>query len=1092
MTDMASPERRRTATLRAGLSFCALLAFLAACQMWSARPGVETKWPAGSPPVVSGKPPVPYGVQGQSLPLQPARKIAFDTSEGTELSIDVSPDGRTIIFDMLGDIYELPLAGGTARRLVGGMSLDTQPVYSPDGRSILFLSDRSGAENLWLMDADGSNVRQISPYDDDPVFVSPEWAPDGESILISRFWADRNAYELWQFRPVPGDVGEVLRSSKGAEGADINTLGARISPEGSEAYFASLESKSPDFDALTPWQIVKRDLKTGAEQFVLPAVTDEGIAVPRMRPAVSPDGQSLVFAERRGGKTALMGMDIASADLRQLGETDPDSVLAAMTHDAIPRFDFAPDSSAIFVNRGGRIDRISLDTGDADAIPFTVHVEQELGPLVRHAAVFEDGPVRARLLMAPDESPDSRTLAFSALGRVIVAKHDGAELRALRQDDVRGYQPSWSPDGTSIAYVTWTHEAGGQIWLSAADGGAHRQLTEEDAFYTHPVFTPDGGAIVAVRSASEARRTTYMEYGQLRDAELVLIALDGTAPRVLASGRIGGTPHFASLADEVLFNSPEGIEAVSLAGGARRFVTQAVGPNWYFAEGSAAADDLRVSPDGKWALAQIAHQLHLYAVSPDAAAVTDLSSPASLHVQLTDVGADYFGWSDDGTALFWTAGADVYRLELSGVDFGADRGGQLAAKTSIRVQTPRDAPGGMVLLSGARVLTMADRAAPGEWQDADILIDGNRIAAVAPRGAVSVPAGTQTVDVSGAYIIPGLIDAHYHVADIRREVLDTSAWGLRIGLAFGVTTLFDPSSLTIDMLTYQDLVEAGEITGSRLYTTGPAIFDYNDFRTKEQVRAVLTRYRDSYRLSNIKQYRAGNRRVRQWIAEVANELGLTPTTEGALSYKLGITQILDGYSGLEHALPPPVLHGDVTKLFAKSGTSSVLTLMISHGGLRADRMFIDRSRPFENAKYARFAPDWYRTSRFTNSPVHPFCQYHYPLSASSAAQIFREGGLVGLGAHGDTPGLGTHWELHAYVEGGWTPAEALWAATMGSATTIGREAQLGSLEAGKLADLVILDADPLADIRNTLEIRYVVKNGRIYEDEGLKEVAASR
>ncbi|MFN7179859.1 amidohydrolase family protein [Hyphomonas sp.] len=1092
MTYRTSPERRRTARVRAGLSLFGLAAFLAACQLWQAPPRDEADWPAGSAPSVSGKPPVPYGVEGQSLPLKPARTISFETSEGTELSIDVSPDGRTIVFDMMGDIYVLPVDGGTARRLAGGMSLDTQPVYAPDGRSILFLSDRSGAENLWLMDADGGNPRQISPYDDDPVFVSPEWAPDEQSILVSRFWADRNAYELWRFRPVAGDVGEVLRSSKGDEGADVNTLGARFAPDGRAAYFASLASKSPDFDALTSWQIVRRDVATGAEDIVLPAVTEDGITVPRMRPAVSPDGQSLVFAERRGGKTALMVMDIGSGALRQIGETDPDSVLAAMTHDAIPRFDFSPGSLAVFVNRGGRIDRISLETGEAESLPFTVHVEQELGPLVRHPAVFEEGPVQARLLMAPDESPDGRQLAFSALGRIFVSGHDGSGLRALRSGDVRGYQPSWSPDGRSIAYVSWTHEAGGQIRISAADASAHRQLTEEDGFYTHPVFTPDGGAIVVVRSGSEARRTTYMEYGQLRDAELVLIPIDGAAPRVLASGRIGGTPHFAGRADEVLFNSSEGVEAVSLTGAGRRRVTQAAGPNWYFAEGSAPADDLRVSPDGKWALAQIAHQLHLYALDAGEGGVTDLSAPVSRHAQLTDVGADYFGWSDDGAALFWTSGAKVYRLSLADVVFGAGRGGQRAAVSSILVEAPRDEPVGQVLLTGARVLTMADRSAPGDWKDADILIDGARIAVVAPRGVIAAPAGTTTLDVSGAYIIPGLIDAHYHVADIRREVLDVSAWGLRTNLAFGITTLFDPSSLTIDMLTYQDLGEAGEIIGSRLYTTGPAIFDYNDFRTKDQVRAVLIRYRENYRLSNIKQYRAGNRRVRQWIAEVAGELGLTPTTEGALSYKLGITQILDGYSGLEHALPPPVLHSDVTKLFAKSGTSSVLTLMISHGGLRGDKPFIDRTRPFENAKYARFAPDWYRTSRFTNILAHPFCQYHYQLSASSAAEIYRQGGLVGVGAHGDTPGLGTHWELHAYVEGGWSPAEALWAGTMGSAAAIGRDAQLGSLEAGKLADLVILDADPLADIRNTLAIRYVVKNGRIYEDEGLKEVAASR
>ena len=915
-------------------------AVLAGCQLWlSDKVAPEAPWPTGSSGSVAGKPPVPYARPGQTLPLAPTRTVAFETSEGTELSIDVSPDGERIVFDILGDIYDLPVGGGAARRLAGGISLDTQPVYSPDGQTILFLSDRSGAENLWLMDADGGNPRQISPYDDDPVFVSPEWSPDGQSILVSRFWADRNAYELWQFRPVAGDVGVVARSSVGPEGADVNTLGARFSPDGAFAYVSSLTSLSPSFDSLAPWQIIRRSIATGEEEVVLPAQTDAGMAVPRPRPAVSPDGFSLLFVERRGGKTALMVMDTESLEVRQLGETDPDSVLAAMTHDAVPRFDFAPDSSAIYVNRGGRIDRISLDTGEAESIPFTVQIDQELGPLVRHPAVMEDGPVRARLLMAPDEAPDGQRLAFSALGRVYISEWSGTDFRALRQDEVRGYHPSWSADGTSIVYVSWSHEAGGQVWVSAEDGSGHHQLTEESAFYSHPVFTPDGSAIVAVRSPVAARYETYKEYGQLRDSELVLIPLAGSAARVLAAGRIGGKPHFAGRDDEVLFNSSVGIEAVSLAGGARRVVTQAVGPNWYFAEGSAAADGLRVSPDGKWALAQIAHQLHLYAVPAGDASVTDLSAPSSLHAQLTDIGADYFGWSEDGAALFWTAGSDVYRLKLSDVVFGAGRGGQPAAKTSIRVEIPRDEPSGLALLTGARVLTMADRAAPGDWQDADILIDGNRIAAVAPRGSVSVPAGTATVDVSGAYIIPGLIDAHHHVADIRREVLDTSAWGLRTSLVFGVTTLFDPSSLTIDMLTYQDLVEAGEITGSRLYTTGPAIFDYNDFRTKEQVRAVLTRYREAYRLSNFKQYRTGNRRVRQWIAEVANELGMSPTTEGALSYKLGITQILDGYSGLEHALPPPVLHGDVTKFFAMSGTSSVLTLMITHGGLRGDKVF---------------------------------------------------------------------------------------------------------------------------------------------------------
>lgn len=1093
MTFKTSPERSNFSAFRAGFFVFAFAGLAAACQYWPPAKGAAPEgWPLGGSEGISGRPPVPFGMPGQTLPFAGDRVISFDTSEGTELSLDVSPDGTKIVFDLLGDIYQLPIEGGVSRRLTVGNALDTQAVFSPDGKSILFLSDRSGAENLWLMDADGSSPRQITPYDDDPTFVSPEWSPDGKSILATRFWPGRNAYELWQFEPAPGSIGRAIKLQAGDDGSELSALGARFGPDGSFAVLATLGGDGSSFDTISAWGIDRLDLASGTLTTLLPSRTEDGLGVPRLRPGVSPDGKQMVFAERLGGVTQMRVMDIATGDLTTLGATDPDSVLAALTHDAIPRYDFLPDSSAIIINRGGRLDRVSLDTGETAQIPFTADVQQHLGPLVRHPAVFEEGPVKARLLMGPDLSPSGDKIAFSSIGEIYTAGLDGESLQPLRRDGLRGYQPTWSADGQSISYVSWTNEDGGAVWISKSDGSGDSKLTTDAAFYTHPVFTPDGAALVAIRSPADTRRTTYMEYGQLRDADLVVLPLDGGEPHTLLSGRIGGTPHFAADPSEVIFNSDKGVEVVSLAGGARRLVTQANGPNWYFASGPTAADDLRVSPDGRWALAQIAHQLHLYAIVDGRSEPYDLSSPSSPHAQLTDAGADYFGWSDDGSEIYWTSGARILVLKLADVAFSERRGGQPTTRHGITVEVPRDQPGGAVLLSGARVLTMADRNDLGKWEDLDILLDGNRIAELAPRGEIYAPAGTPIVDFSGKYIMPGLIDAHYHVADIRREVLDTSAWGMRIGLAYGVTTLFDPSSLTIDMLTYQDMVEAGDVTGSRLYTTGPAIFDYNDFRSKDQVRAVLTRYRDDYRLSNLKQYRSGNRRVRQWIAQVASELGMTVTTEGALSFKLDLTQILDGYSGVEHAMPPPLLHRDVTGLFARSGTSSVLTLMITHGGLPADKVFIDRAKPLADEKYARFAPDWYRKGKFKSEPVHPVCQYHYPVSASSAAEIFRMGGLVGVGAHGDIPGFGTHWELQAYVDGGWTPAEALWAGTMGSATVIGQDAQLGSLQPGKLADILVLNSDPLANIAATLDIHRVIKNGRIYDDEDLIEVVPAR
>lgn len=1094
MDEASSRAPRRGKAQLASLTAALIAGGLTGCVHPS--PDVAASPPASLPaiattPGVSGRPPTPLARPGQTLPLVPARKIAFETSTGTSLSLDVSPGGVEIIFDMLGDIYALPADGGEAVRLTSGLAVDTQPVFSLDGATIVFLSDRSGAENLWLMDADGGNPRQISYYDDNPTFVSPEWTRDGSAVLVSRFWPDRNAYELWQFNAVPGDMGHVARAADIEADPHTSSLDATAAPDGQTVYLASLTEGSPSFDELSAWQIVSLDLTTGEEAILLPALQGEGEVIPRFRPAVSPDGRHLAFAERRTGRTRLMLLDLASGETRELAELDPDSLEASLWHDAAPRFDFSPDSRSLYANIAGGISRIDIESGEVTPLPLSAQIDQDLGKLVRHQAEIEEGEVQARLIQAPAVTPDGAQAAFSALGHLYTQPLSGtATPTALRSDGVTGYHPAWSPDGAQIASVSWTNAEGGQIWISSADGTSLRPVTEDGAFYTHPVFTPSGDALIAVRSPAEKRRETYMEFGQLREAELVLLPLDGSAETVLTSGRIGGTPHFRGVGGEVLVNSGEGVISVSLETGETSPVTQAIGPNWYFAHGPAAADDLRVSPDGHWALAQIAQQLHIYEIPAGDFAEVDLSNPAVRHAKLTSIGADYFGWSADGSALFWSVGSTLYDASLDEIAFDGEPLERSASRHDITITAPRDTPSGQVLLTNANILAMTDRSAPGEVLAGDILIEGNRIAAIGAHGSLAAAPDAELVDLAGAWVIPGLIDAHYHVADIRRDVLQLDAWGLKTGLAYGVTTLFDPSSLTIDMLAYEDLVETGDILGARLYTTGPAIFDFNDFRSKEEVLDVLRRYREHYRLWNLKQYRTGNRRVREWVVEAADELGMTVTTEGALSYKLNLTQILDGFSGIEHAMPPAVHHRDLTELFARSQSSSTLTLMITHGGRPADKVFIDRTNPLEDAKYARFAPDWFRESRFAGVTAASPEQYLYRQIGFSASKLFHAGGVVGLGAHGDIPGLGTHWEMQAYVEGGWSPAETLWAGTMGSAITIGRDENLGSLAPGKLADLVILEASPLDDIANTLAIEYVMKNGRLYDGNTLEEITA--
>ncbi|WP_380876077.1 amidohydrolase [Sphingomonas sp. DBB INV C78] len=1019
---------------------------------------------------------------GQTLPMKPARHIRFETEAASWASLSVSPDGRSIAFDLLGDLYVMPIAGGRAKPIAQGLAFDTQPVFSPDGRWIAFVSDRSGAENLWVMRPDGSGARQISFRDDDTPLTSPAWSADGKAIFVSRFRADLNGYELWRHDLSGGQqlLAPVRASADQARSAFTSSIGASASRDGQYLYYARLIG-APDFDKLSQWTIRRRDLASGAETELLPEPASRrgAPAGAFFRPIVSPDGRWLAYVTRFDVETALRLRELATGADRQLAfPVQHDQAEASNWQDIFPGFAFTPDNRSLIVGRNGAIERIDIATSAVTPIPFTAAVDAQLGALKRPDIREETGPVRARLIQTPELSPDGSRIAFSALGRIYVMPADGSQRpRRLTTAGDPEFHPTWSPDGGSIAFVSWTAKTSGHVWIAPADGSAPpRRLTETTDFYTNPSFTPDGRSVLALRSPQAARLLTYMEFGNQREATLVSLPLDGGPARAILSAKMGGKPHFAANPTQVYLKFADGLNAVDLATGQRRLAVSIVGPGYYFIEGPDSADDVRISPDGRHALALIAQQLHLVDLPAADGATIDLSKPSPDHRRLTDVGADFFGWADGGRTIIWAVGSTIYRQPIDA-----------KAPTSVEavVELPRDTPSGSILLRGARALTMkGDQVI----EDADILVTNDHIAAIGPRGSLAMPAGTTIRDVAGKTIVPGFIDTHDHVADVRRDVLDMEPWGPAARLAYGITTAFDPSTLTIDGLAYQDLIDAGLAIGSRMPSTGPALFSYNRFASLDEVRAVLRRYRDHYRTSNIKEYRAGNRRVRQWVAMAAQEMGMLATTEGALSLKLELSQILDGYGGSEHALPVMPLGDDIIRFVAQSGTSYTTTLQITNGGPPAQDQFVARDNQHDDPKYRRFTPHFAADLKMRDRPWHIPSDYSFPAVAAGAAAIQRAGGLVGMGAHGELPGIGFHWEMEAHVMGGMTPAEVLHAATIGGATTIGRAAEFGSLEPGKYADLVILDADPRVDIRNSRRVSAVMKNGRLYDGASLDEL----
>jgi len=1064
----------------------------------------------------------------KGLSLKSDRKIEFTTDEGTWISLDVAPDGKTIAFELLGDIYTLPIAGGEAKLISGGMAFDSQPKFSPDGKWIAFLSDREGSENVWIMRADGSDAKQVSK-DPNAEFASPSWAPDGSYVFVSKAGFGINTFEIWMYH-VQGGSGVQVTKAKPAPTTPReqrhNALGVMASADGKYLYYAMRHGGFTYNAQLPLWQVARRDRKTGDEDVLLQQLESS------FRPVLSPDGTQILYVTRYETESGLRVRNLQSGDDRWVKyPITRDDQESRFTRDLFPGFAFLPDGKEIVYNQDGKIRRLNLATGTETVIPFTAKVSQELGPKLDFPQRVEEGPVKARLIQDPVESPDSKQLAFSALTHLYTLDLPSGKPRRVTTGNAREFQPAWSPDGKTIAYVTWSNE-GGQLWKVPAAGGTSQQLSKSAGVYSNPEWSPDGTKIVALRGNAYDRENSAFDGGQTANADLVWIPAAGGDANLILPARGAGGPHFTHEKDRIYVYTPQGLVSLRYDGTDRRSHLQVKGQGIFFAEEPVSADDVQPSPDGQWVLAHISNQLYLIAmpiVGGEAPTVNVASASVPVK-RLTDIGADYFAWADDGKTITWAVGASLFREPVSAISFetpkdekkegekkdgdnkeAADKkdAGASASEAkkdekkeekkfkeldknveeiAVSVEAPRKVPKGTVVLRGATVITMKGAAGSEEvLKNADIVVENNRIKSVGAKG--SVAAGAKVIDVRGKTIVPGFVDTHAHWLEIRRGILDTQNWAFLANLAYGVTSGLDVQTFSNDMFAYQDLVDTGDIIGLRAFSTGPGVFSDNNFQSTEEVKGVLTKYKKYYGTHNIKSYVVGNRKQRQYMVEASKELEMMPTTEGALDLKLNLTHVIDGFHGNEHTLPITPLYKDVLQMFAQSGIAETPTLIVNYGGPFGEDYFYESSNAHDDAKLNHFTPHriidektkrrggWFRKD-----------EYAFPKLAAQMAKLERAGGLVGVGSHGQLQGLGYHWEMWMLASGGMTPMEVLRCATVNGSKIVGRPQDIGSIEPGKLADLLILDKDPLADIHNTNSVHWVMKNGELFEGDTLDQI----
>ncbi|MXZ56157.1 MAG: amidohydrolase family protein [Gammaproteobacteria bacterium] len=1059
------------------------------------------------------------------LPLDGVREINITTDEATWLAVDVSPTHDTLIIEVLGDLYTLPITGGEVTAITSGMEFDSQPVYSPDGSKIAFISDRGGKEDLWIMDANGENPRNLSDAKDDALFASPSWSPKGDHVIVSKSSWGLATYEIWAYHLNGGSGVQITYANKSAaRSARHNALGAVYSPDGRYLYYAR-KYGGFGYDLRLPiWQVVRRELKNNYED------TLTGSSGGAFRPQISNDGRYLAYGTRAEGQTGLRIRDLITGDDVWFEfPVQRDEQESRFTRDVFPNYSFTPDNTEIVFTMGGRLWRKSItdvfedENSTAREIPFNVQINKQLGPRLYFPHRIGIEPVKARMIHDLELSPDKQKFVFTAMADIYVFDLETNDLWHV--EDVPGFSahPTWSPNSTQIAFVSWSAD-GGVLWtVPARENRKPTRVSSNSAFYTQPLWARDGNSIFVFRGIQHERVVDGGDFGQPPGTDIIEVSVTNRnlEDRVVRHARGFTNQHwgpdenrlYAYLYPGIFRSGNSGLVSIRLDGSDFRSHLTVKGSGIYYDEGEIPVRNLELSPNGRYVLVQHTNRLYLLrTLQTDLPSFeTSINDPKLPYLTLVKTGVDHLGWSHDSSVVYWSVGNNIFYRSVADIEIAfdcleqndttdedcedtlsntADESETESIESSSLVQIPvkiyhaRQIPKGSIALVGGTVSSMTSEA-NNQLRNTTVLIEGDRIKAIGVD--IEIPQEATIVDVSGTYIFPGYVDTHAHFK-MYRNVLDPDLWSLRANLAYGITTATDVQPSTVDVIDYGDLVNAGRMKGPRTLSTGPGVFSDHDFESQEHAKRVLQNYVENYGVRHIKAYISGNRKQRQWLLQAAAELKVMPTAEGALDTKLDLTHVIDGFSGNEHSLPVIGMYKDVVELIAQSQIAYTPTLLVVYGGPRGENYFIAEESPLLNEKLRDFTPQQILDSKLRRSFWVHEEDHVFLLQAEQSHRIVQAGGKVGVGSHGQLQGLGYHWELWSLAKGGFSNYEAMRAATRHGAEMLGIAEDIGTIEVGKLADLVVLENDPLENIRSSDDLVYVIKGGVVYDAETLEEV----
>ncbi|MGH3359531.1 MAG: amidohydrolase family protein [Nocardioidaceae bacterium] len=1026
---------------------------------------------------------------------QPTRDVGFTTSEGTWMTVSVAPDGQSVVFDLLGSLYSVPADGGEATPLRTGPAMDRMPSISPDGAHILYLSDADGYDNLWRCAIDGSDPRQFTT-ETDGILTDPTWGPDSRSVVAPWIFRAHRRLFTSQIRLFETDAeaageGRLLVDVP-ASGRDV--LEPTLSPDGAWLYYSERLVKPNIYvDANhANFAIRRRRLSDGHTETVAAGF---GGAI---RACPSPDGRLVAFIRRVREKTVLFCLDLASGEQRPVyaGLDRDNQAVWEIQGNYYPRFSWFPDSRSVAIWAAGGIQRIDMRTGGCQPIPFTARYDVTLTEPVRnrHDLAPDSVTVRAVRHLAPAPSGE---LAFTALGRVW--HRAGGRIAPVGDHERHGSEPTYNQDGSLLAYVEWDDEHGSTLQLGKPGyWDEPTALLSMPGVMRQPSFSPDGSMLTYLLQPHDP------QLGGSRARPGVYVAdLAGGEPRYLGPGdeapRFGadGTRVYAVETDRSGDEPAELLFSVDLTGADRREHARAASVDLY---------ELRLSPDGRWLAFRDRDEYYLVPYRETGHCLrVDSDTPAVPCRRLTPNGGYALAWAPDSASVHWVVGADVHTASV-GRTGPSDESPTVAR---IDLEAPTDVPDGCIALVGATVLTMRDDLT---YDDGTVVVRGNTVVAVGRRGDVAVPENAVVVNCAGKTVMPGLIDCHGHIDGVSGNGLTPQKQASRYAaLAFGVTTNFDPFCSELPNFESTETTIAGLTTGPRWIGTGSAIHGrpHNFFHLYTPIESYDDAFRAVQRKKAlgalcIKSYKWPARRHRQMLVKAARENGVNIVVEGETHFYNNISMIIDGHTNLEHNLPVATYYDDVVQLMAHAGVSNTPTLIVAFGELFGENYAYQhnevatdpRVRTYVQACLSGYSPlgtpyeaPPHSRSMTTIHVADELYDIGFRAVARSTKKLDDAGVRINAGSHGQLPGLAMHWELALLAQGGMSPHRVLRTATINAARSLGVDHQIGSVEAGKLADLIVLGANPLADIENTTSVEQTMVNGRLYDCYSMDEVA---